>query len=320
MTATVLILGANGRLGQALVQAFVTQGWQVLAQVRPTAQPLSQRGVRWLRSDLRDTAALAAASGRVDVVVHALNPAYPRWATEVLPLMDGAIAVAQQLDALLMFPGNVYNFGAGMPTLLDEHTPQVPSTRKGQIRVLAEQRLERSSVRSIILRAGDFFGSGKGSWFDLAVVKDITKGKVNLPGLPEVATPWAYVPDLALTFVFAAQRALAQPQGMSLHTTLSYSGHALSGNDWLRLLEPIAREQGWLAPGQSLRVGRLPWRLFKVLGLVVPMMRELAEMAYLPRTAHQLSGQALAQFLDRPVPATPMPTAVRAALADLGKI
>jgi nucleoside-diphosphate-sugar epimerase len=320
MTATVLILGANGRLGQALVHAFVTQGWQVLAQVRPTAQPFSQRGVRWLRSDLRDTAALAAASGRVDVVVHALNPAYPRWATEALPLMDGAIALAQQLDALLMFPGNVYNFGADMPGLLDEHTPQVPSTRKGQIRVLAEQRLERSSVRSIILRAGDFFGSGKGSWFDLAVVKDIRAGKVNLPGLPEVATPWAYVPDLAQTFVLAAQRALAQPEGLSLHTTLCYSGYALSGSDWLRLLEPIAREQGWLAPAQSLRVGRLPWRLFKVLGLVVPMMRELAEMAYLPRTAHQLSGQALTRFLDRPVPVTPLPTALRAALADLGKI
>lgn len=323
MAKTVLILGARGRLGSALAQAFVGAGWQVLAQVRPQAPLTARPGVQWLAMDLGDEAGLlqaAQAAGGVDVVVHAVNPPYVRWHQEVLPLMECAIRLTRQLGARLMFPGNVYNYGEKMPAVIDEGSLMQPHTRKGRLRVAAERLLEAShDVPSVIIRAGDFFGNGTGSWFDLALVKDIARGKVTLPGTLNVATPWAYVPDLARVFVRVADRWLAQPGGLSRHSSLCYGGHQLSGADWLALLTPLARENGWLAPQAELRLGTLPWGLFRALSFAVPLFRELSEMKYLARTPHALSSRKLIE-LTGPLEQTALPVAVRAALAGLGKI
>jgi len=37
-----------------------------------------------------------------------------------------------------MLPGNVYNYGLPMPAVIDEHTPQRPTNRKGAIRLQME--------------------------------------------------------------------------------------------------------------------------------------------------------------------------------------
>src|SRR5688572_13575321 len=113
MASSVLILGANGRLGQSLVRAFLDAGWSVHGQVRRDAPGSANAGVKWLRIGLDEPARLAEAARGADVVVHAVNPPYPAWHTQALPLAQSAIATARALNALLMFPGNVYNFGAG---------------------------------------------------------------------------------------------------------------------------------------------------------------------------------------------------------------
>lgn len=323
MTNAVLILGARGRLGSALVRAFVGAGWQVLAQVRSQVTMPRHPGVQWLAIDLHDERALldaARAAGGVQMVVHALNPPYVRWEKDVVPLMHKAIGLARQLDAKLMFPGNVYNFGSQMPALIDEGSLMRPDTRKGRVRVQAEALLERSQdVHSVIIRAGDYFGSGTGSWFDLALVKDIAQGKVTLPGAQDVATPWAYVPDLARVFVAVANRWVADPGCLPRHSSLCYSGHQLSGADWLALLTPLARAHGWIARQDHLRVGAMPWGLFRALSFVVPLFRELAEMRYLLRTPHALSDRRLQALIGAMEP-TGLQQAVRASLVELGKI
>ena len=181
----VLVLGANGRLGAAVVQAFAAAGWAVLAQARrpPAALP---RGATHLALDVADTAGLAAAAAGARVVVHGLNPLYTRWAAEAMPLFHHGLAVAERLGATFMLPGNVYNFGAQMPPLLNERTPQRPTTRKGRIRVDMEAELQaraqQGRLRSIVIRAGDFFGAGSGSWMDLVITKSLRQGKLVYPG------------------------------------------------------------------------------------------------------------------------------------------
>jgi len=205
----VLVLGANGRLGAAAVQAFAAAGWRVLAQARRTPAALPS-GATHMALDVADTAALAAAAAGARVVVHGLNPLYTRWAAEALPLMRHGLALAQRLDASFMLPGNVYNFGASMPTRLDEHTPQRPTTRKGRIRVQMEDELRAAAQRGqrcVVIRAGDFFGSGTGSWMDLVIAKSLHQGKLVYPGPLDRPHAWAYLPDLARAFVAVASRA-----------------------------------------------------------------------------------------------------------------
>ena len=320
---SVLVLGARGRLGLAATRAFAADGWRVIAQARPGARVAPVPGVTWVQSELSDHAALAAAARDASVVVHALNPAYTAWNAQAMPLLESGLRVAEMLQARLMLPGNVYNFGASMPALLSEDTPQRATTRKGQIRIAMEQRLARAAqegaVKSVVIRAGDFFGSGSGTWFDRALVKNINRGRITYPGALDVPTAWAYLPDLASAFVRVANR-LADPHApVALFDAFHFQGHALTGSHWLRLLEGMAHEQRWLADGDDLRVASLPWKLIRIGGVLVPMWRELAEMQYLWDTPHALTGTKLAALIG-PEPRTPLSRAICAALQGLGLV
>lgn len=312
----VLVMGARGRLGLALARSFRDHGWDVVAQCRPGTTG-HELGVQWLPCDSADTQALQRGAAGASVVVHAMNVDYTQWEAQAPALMDAAIAAARALDALLMFPGNVYSYGSGMPPVLTPLTPHQPSTRKGRMRLRLEQALRESGVRAVIVRAGDFYGCGRGSWFDRSIVKDITKGKLSFFAEADVATPWAYVPDLAATFARLATRLSEGPATGGVRE-FSFAGNTFSRADWARLLKPVAQREGWLAPGAEFRQSGLPWGLFKVLALFVPILREVLEMRYLGQRPHRLEDPALVALLGSHLPATPPEQAVVQALADLG--
>lgn len=315
MPSTVLILGARGRFGLAAARAFADAGWRVLGQTRPAAELPADPRIEWLAIDLRDTQALVAAAQGAAVVLHALNPAYTHkaWRAQVLPMLEAATAITRALDATLMLPGNVYNFGAAMPAVLREDTPQAAQTVKGQIRIAMEAQLQRAGVRGVVIRAGDFFGRGRGTWFDQIIVKDIQKGTFTYPGARDVATAWAYLPDLARTFVaVAAKRAQLRP-----FEVLHFKGHSISGQRWLEVLDPLARAQGWVKPAGHVRFKRLPWPLLRFAGLVVPTFAALVEMRYLWDTPHALANDKLTALIGTE-PHTPLWLAAQTALSDLG--
>ena len=146
-----LILGANGRLGLAAAQAFAARGWQDTAALRGTPAPGLPAGVRICRAALQDSDALARAAHGARWVLHAVNPPYTRWAQELPPLADAGIRVAQRLQARLLLPGNVYNYGSAMPSRLLPDTPQQPDTRKGRLRVALEERLQAAAAEGLSL-------------------------------------------------------------------------------------------------------------------------------------------------------------------------
>lgn len=316
---TVLILGARGRFGQAAARAFARAGWQVLGQVRPGAQGPAIAGVRGLALATSDTVALASAARGAAVVVHGLNPVYTHkaWRTDAPALLESAMRVSQVLGATLMMPGNVYNFGEALPALLREDAAQAATGVKGRIRIAMEQRLRAAaqdgSLRTVVIRAGDFFGSGTGAWLDQAVAKDLARGRVTWPGPLDVATPWAYLPDLASTFVKVAQRRSRLGAFAQLH----FAGHTVTGQQWVDALASVAWEQGWLPADRKLRVSQMPWPLLRVAGLFMPTLSALAEMRYLWRTPHQLHNQNLRALIGAE-PRTPFDDAVRQSLHDLG--
>jgi nucleoside-diphosphate-sugar epimerase len=312
---TVLIVGANGRFGGAATQAFAAAGWAVLAQAR-RAPPALPGGARHLAIDLADTAALAAAARGASVVVYAVNPPYDRWATEALPLARLGMDVAQRLGARFMLPGNVYNFGEAMPARLVEDTPQRPSTSRGRIRCAIEDEMAARTtqgLRSTVIRAGDFFGAGTGSWLDQAIVKSLAQGKLVYPGPLDRPHAWAYLPDLARSFVAAASR-----DELPAFARLHFAGHTATGSELLAAIERAAAAFG-IAPARGFRHGGLPWPLIRLGALVVPAWRGLAEIAYLWKRPHALDGAAMQRALG-PQRGTDLDTAMRDALAALAKL
>jgi nucleoside-diphosphate-sugar epimerase len=318
-TSTVLILGASGRLGAACMTAFADAGWQVVAQLRKPATQKLPDGVYALVTGNSPSDRSTAKLQNVDVVIHAMNPAYtnPAWVAHVPAMMASSIEIAQSLNATLMFPGNVYNFGADMPKTLDEASPQRPTTVKGKLRVDAERALERatqaSALRAIVIRAGDFFGSGSGSMFDQVTVSKIKKGTFTHSGPIDVMTPWAYLPDLAQTFVRVAERR----QELAAFEVLHFAGHTINGRDWLRALQPLARANGWLTDWPTLKTAALPWAVMRVMALFNPELASLVEMRYLQSTPHALDNTRLRKLIAAE-PHTPLAKAAANALTELG--
>src|SRR5207248_1911305 len=114
--------------------------------------------------------------------------------------------------------------------VLDESTPMRPTSRKGQMRVIIEDRMREASdrgMRAVVLRAGDFFGGGRGSWFDLVITKELAQGRVTYPGPFDLVHEWTYVPDLAAAMVrLASVRDTLPP-----FATFGFPGHAITGRE-----------------------------------------------------------------------------------------
>lgn len=314
MTSTVLILGAKGRFGLSAARAFAAAGWRVLGLVRPAGEPAAVPGVEWLAADVHDHAAVARLAQGAQVVVHALNPAYTNaaWQAQVLPLAETALQLAQRLGATLLVPGNIYNFGADAPTVLRVGTPQRAHTVKGRLRVAMEQRLSASPVQTVVIRAGDFFGQGTGSWFDTVLAKELPKGVLRYPARAGVHTAWAYLPDLAQTFVRVAERRSA----LGAHTVLHFAGHSLCAADWQQALAQPMAARGWVAVGQLARTKALPWWLLRLGGGFNPVLASLYEMRYLWQRPGALDNFEL-QALIGQEPRTPLAQAVAATLDGL---
>ena len=304
---SVMVLGANGRLGRALVLAFTAAGWRVIAQLRrPPRAPLPD-AVQVVEADALDLPTLAAAGCGVDLIVNALSPDYTRWATLLPPITAAVIALARATGATLMMAGSVYNFGRELPPLLRETTPFVANHPKAAQRIALEAALAQAAgeqgVRSIVIRAGDFLGD-VGTWLDLAMAKDLAKGRFTQMGPADLPHAWAWLPDLAQVFVAVAERRA----GLAPYTVLHHAGLTLTGAELQATVEA--------ALGRPLQRRAFPWWLLRLASPVVPMFRTLLEMRHLWQRPHRLDDARLHALLGQ-VPATPLADVVRQCLGLL---
>ena len=287
---TVAILGANGRLGNEALHAFHNAGYRVIAITRNGKIRKSPKPIELRAADALDLRQLKKATRGATFIFNGLNPVYTEWARSALPMARNVMKTCQETRATHLFPGNIYNYGKTIPPICNEATPFAASTLKGKIRVEMEklfaQMAEKYKVQTLILRAGDFYGgSGHGSWFDLALVDKLSKDQYVYPGPDNVAHSWAYLPDLARTFVSLAEQA----QHLGNFAQFMFPGHTLTGKEFQQLIET--------ASGKSLMPLSFPWKFIKVGGLLVPMWREIAEVSYLWERPHQLDGGHLSALL-----------------------
>jgi len=299
---TVLVLGALGGVGKAAAKAFVQHGWRVLGLVRPGRTGLPD-GVAPITADLFDAAAVVRAAGPVDVVFNGLNAPYPVWPTQALPLYTAAADVAEALNARQIYPGCVYNFGAAMPPELRPETRFAPTTVKGRIRVAIEamfrERAEAGRLRTIVLRAGDFFGEGAAnSWMHLVVAKEMGKGKITAPGGYDTVHAWAYLPDMAEAIVRLAE----VEDRLGAYEVFHFENQNLS----MRQLRDAAQA----AVGRKMTLNHLPRLVFPLMGLFDAMMKATIEMLYLWDVPHALKDEHLAQVIGQ-VPRTPLVEALK---------
>lgn len=282
------VLGVNGHIGQEVAKAFVAAGWDVTGMARADRHWLP--GVRFVRGNSDSVADMRAAIGDAEVVVNALNLPYHRWFGGAMEAQMGRVLEAMGTSGkTMLFPGNIYNFAASEP-VLEPGTPQHPETPRGEIRVRVEamfhEAAERGDVQVVILRAGDFFGPGATTdWFDQIMMREAKAGKVSVVGTPGVGHSWAYLPDLARAFealasVRSSLGTFERFHFAGYHVTPEQMGAAIS-----------------VAAPMPVKVSRFPWVLMHLLGLVDPIIRNVARMGYIWRNPLELRDARLDALL-----------------------
>ena len=315
---TALVIGATGGVGGAVTRSLLARGWRIRALNRDPERAAGIKGltgVAWIKGDAMNAADVIAAALGVDLIVHGANPpGYRDWDKVVLPMLESSIAAARASGATILFPGTVYNYG---PDLYDrpggvavtETSPQNPVTRKGAIRAEMERRLEASGVRTILVRAGDFFGPGAtaNSWFSQVVKPGKAVRGVVYPGDRDAGHAWAYLPDLAETMVRLVERRAELPT----FAAFNFGGH------WFERGVELAQAVLRVVERPSGKTGAFPWLMVIGLSPVVPVFRELLEMRYLWTRSLRLDNAKLVAFLGEE-PHTPLDQAVAVALDTLG--
>ncbi|HLW92505.1 MAG TPA: NAD-dependent epimerase/dehydratase family protein [Roseiarcus sp.] len=310
---TALILGATGGVGGAVAKALSARGWRIRALHRKGGAACSTDGFEWVLGDAMSAADVVGAAKGASIIVHAVNPpGYRNWGKLVLPMIDASIAAAKASGARIVLPGTVYNFGPDAWPILREDSPQRPKTRKGAIRVEMERRLSAAAaegVRSLVVRAGDFFGPGAGNnWFSqglIAMGKPVTS--IANPGRKGVGHQWAYLPDVAETIARLIEREDALGAFEVFHMDGQWDA------DGTELVRAIARAAG----KPNLKAHAFPWWLIIVASPFVTLFREMREMRYLWREPLRMDNSRLKAALGVE-PHTPLDVAVRDTLAGLG--
>lgn len=268
-----VIFGA-GQVGTPLAARLIANGKKVRV-ARKSAGTVAE-GAETRRGDALDPAFCTEAAAGASVVYHCMNPAYSTsvWAEQLPRYMENLIAAAGTARARLVVLDNLYMLGkpAGRP--LSEETPVNPCSRKGEIRARTAERLfeadRKGEVRAVVGRASDFYGPGGGlTYLGDYFWKPALRGKTAWsPVDPDAVHTYHYIPDVAA--------ALA---------TLGSAPDDALGRAWMlpcrpaesmrNLVERLARHLG-----RPIKVARVPRLLLSGLSLVVPLVRELQEMAY----------------------------------------
>ncbi len=303
----VLILGATGSAGRAAAAAFLARGWRVRAMHRTVDQPAS--GLEWVWGDAMDPDAVARAAQGATIILHAVNPPkYRRWRELGIPMLANAIAAAKTSGARLIFPGNIYNFAPDAGVSVDERAPQFPVSRKGRVRVEMEHLLvqgARHGARSLVIRAGDFFGPGAAtSWLHAAMVRPGKPLKsITYPGVPSVGHLWAFLPDFAEAIVSLA----VAERGLPAFDVFHFGGHWIDPG--VEMAHAAARAVG----RPELPVRPMPWTLLRLASPFSFFLRELLDVDYLWRVPIRLNNRKLTALIGAE-PHTPLDEAVRRSL------
>lgn len=282
MTGTVLILGANGKIGAHSAAAFSRAGWTVR---------------RFTRGEDMTQAAQDA-----DVIVNGLNPPnYHDWARQIPAITAQVLAAAHASGATVIVPGNVYPF-AMRGGVWSESTPHLPATRKGRIRAQMEADYRESGVQTIVLRAGSFIDPDQqGDVMSLLHLRDFAKGRITALGPTDVFHAFCYLPDWADAAVGLAEKR----SQLDRFEDIPFPGHAFTINDLKDALEAEL--------GRPLKVSGFPWAVLGLASLVWELGREMYELRALWRTPHMLGGARLTALLPD-FKATPLRTVMIAGL------
>jgi len=301
----IVVLGAKGSIGAAMVRRARLAGHQVRAVVRRSqGTGTFPAGIEIVQADLLSRADVLEATRGADVIVHAANVPYPDWPRLVPQLAENALAAAESAKAILVFPGNVYVYGRPQSRPVTEGHPQQPRTEKGRLRVAIErmflQAHREGRVNLVLPRYPDFYGPGVMHEFFRPIFEGALRGtRCRWPLDADAPHEFILIDDAAAAMLTLIQTSAAH--GRPVHVP---GPRPTTPREFIRLVYSAA---GSGEPSVAV-FGR---GMFRMVGVFNRTARAAYEMAYLFDDPVLLDGSLYRSLTGTPPPATPYEEGVR---------
>lgn len=299
------ILGANGVIAQELSRALAAS-CPVIRQVSRTPRQVNATDVV-MPADLLDPDATARAVSGSEVVYLVAGLPYRTavWQEQWPRVMRHVIDACLLHGARLVFLDNVYVYGrvAGVMT---ETTPFNPISKKGEVRATIATMLldamRRSNLQAMIVRSADFYGPGALNSFPHAMVFERLKAHKSQQwiGNPAAIHTFTFTRDVGRAMAVLGNSPAAYGQTWHLPTTKE----PLTGADFARLAAELA--------GQPYNLMVVPRWIQKLMGFVMPVLRENEEMMYQLNEDYRFDSSKIESALG--LQATPYRQGIRAVL------
>jgi nucleoside-diphosphate-sugar epimerase len=269
------ILGSGGAIGTHLAR--------VLPKYTDRIRLVSRHPVKvnandeLYEADLLDGKAVIDAVKGSKIVYLTVGLTYKAsvWEKDWPQLVDHVIHACERHKARLVFFDNIYMYTPDLPVPITEDTPIDPVTRKGRVRAIIAKKIltahKEERIQAVIARAADFYGPGatQVSMLDQTVLMNLSKGKkANWLGSLDKKHSFTYTPDAAIATALLGNSSEAYGRVWHLPT----AKNPPTGREWVSMAAEFMEKPA--------RAQAVPAWMVTILGLFIPIMRELKEMLY----------------------------------------
>jgi nucleoside-diphosphate-sugar epimerase len=268
------ILGANGTIGSILAEELRNYTDRIRLVSRNPKKVNDSDEL--FPADLSNVSLVDKAIQGSDVVYLVVGFDYKIdvWQDKWPKLMRATIDACIKYNARLVFFDNVYMYDISAIPHMTEDSAINPPSRKGLVRKEIAQMIldevKAGKLMALIARSADFYGPGnEKSFITEMVYKNFKKGK---------AANWMINADKKHSFTFTPDAAKATALLGNTNDAYNQVWHlptdknTLTGREFVAL---FAKEMN-----VKNKVSALPAWFLKILGLFIPIMKEMPEMMY----------------------------------------
>ncbi|MEN8123476.1 MAG: NAD-dependent epimerase/dehydratase family protein [Bacteroidota bacterium] len=298
------ILGSGGAIGIELAKALKEYTDEIRLVSR--APKLVNSGDELLSADLLNPDEVKRAVKGSSVVYVTIGFSYNHkvWKQNWPRFIKSVIEACIENNCKLVFFDNIYMYDPNYLDGMTEDAPINPSSKKGKIRVeiakMIMDNIVEGKLTALIARSADFYGpSVKGnSMLTETVFKPLSQGKkANWMASVKYKHSFTYTPDAGRATALLGNTESAYNQVWHLPT----AKNPLTGKEWI---ESISKEMG--VKPEYMVASKF---IVHIIGLFIPIMREMPEMMYQYNRDYVFNSDKFEQYFN--ISATPYMEGIR---------
>lgn len=268
------ILGANSAVAIELAKELKKYSSEILLVSRNPKKV--NESDQLMKADLSNPDLLDAAvkSSEIVYVTIAFDYKTSVWKEKWPAFMKNLIQSCKKHKVKIVFLDNMYMYDPKYLSDMTEETPSNPNSKKGIIRKevadLLTEEFSKGDVEGIIARSADFYGPGvEKSAMTMTVYNNLLKDKnPQWIGKLDVLHSFTHSKDIGKALALLGNTPDAYNQVWHLPTTEV----KLTSRQWIELMMKAMNKQK--------KIQTLPTSMLGFIGLIVPILRELKDVAY----------------------------------------